>query len=175
VVSDPDERRVELAIREWVHESSLNRCNAGSDTCESWPVVDAIMVYVRPILAARGSVSLPNEENLELVRLVQVKLDLEKEIRELERRLRERDADVSSLKAALRDLVAMLPSSSAPAAKRARALVAAPSRPEETRPRSSFGSGTTRATVTARFRTGACSRLVSRLLVQGETTRRWSG
>lgn len=38
---------LEDAIREWVHESPLNRCNAGSDTCESWPVVDEIMAPIR--------------------------------------------------------------------------------------------------------------------------------
>lgn len=34
------------SIRDWVHESPLNRCNLGTDTCESWPVVDEIMKHI---------------------------------------------------------------------------------------------------------------------------------
>lgn len=45
--------KVEEALRKWVHHSELNRCNHGSDTCESWPVVEEIMRYIRPSILER--------------------------------------------------------------------------------------------------------------------------
>jgi hypothetical protein len=57
-VATPDEGdatrrgRIAGALRDWLHESPLNQCDAGSDTCDTWPLAYELTDLVLRALAS---------------------------------------------------------------------------------------------------------------------------
>lgn len=48
----PQERgRVQKALRDWLHETPLSRCDGGSDTCDTWPLAYEVADLVFAALA----------------------------------------------------------------------------------------------------------------------------